>query len=569
MQRYEQLRELVGQLKPRSICEVGTWNGDRAIDLCEEALKHQKAVLYIGIDLFEDITPEISKAELNVKPAFSLAQVKARLDAFRMDNPGFTYALKKGNSRDVLPAMKDGAEKLDFVFIDGGHSIETIRSDFDALRSAKVVALDDYYSEDDAGRKPDITRFGCNAVVAGINHTLLGRGDPVTGGGLVRLAVVGWTPKVNMRVETKNCVPDGNIQENIRYALSKDLKFVWQCREHQKMAVVCSGGPTLDKFYDAIKKDQADGGLVFCVKHSHDKLIERGIVPFGCILLDPRSHVQDFIENPHPDVRYFTATMCHPSTLDRLIEKKATIWAYNALVGAGEDKILGPLNHMMVPGGSTSATRGLALLRVVGFRRFRLYGYDSNYVDVDVVRKKGAAYWEERADNYEHMVRRCAVIAHYWHELDLQKATELGREAVKDSKAIPEIREPVFTVTPDIAGDVLGEFWTDAELLAQVQDFEKLAKAMPECDFEVFGDGFIPSAYRGLSRHNKLPKVGDFDGILGTRVNDAGADAAASDGAKQLAAYRRSKRHRGRRTAGAVGTARTSQSRGGHGGKRT
>lgn len=243
--------------------------------------------------------------------------------------------------------------------------------------------------------------------------------------------------------------------------------------------------------------------------------------------------------------------MCHTSTLDRLLEKNAQIWAYNALVGAGEEKILVPHGHFMIPGGSTSATRGLAVLRVLGFRHFRLFGYASSYADIDVVRKKGATYWNERADNFDFMARQCAIAAHYWRELDVDKASTISQEIVKDSQALPKIVAPVYVVMPDIGGDKLGDFWTDNELVAQAQDFEKLAKAMGDCKFEVFGDGFIPAAYRGLVKHNKLPALGEFDGILGIGTTQPAAAAADERHADGRTAGARHRAPRGARPAGA------------------
>ena len=70
----------------------------------------------------------------------------------------------------------------DFVFIDGGHSVETITSDWlwvsRIINPGAVVVFDDYY-------KPEREGFGCNRIVENITHELLD-GDTFNGT-LIRL----------------------------------------------------------------------------------------------------------------------------------------------------------------------------------------------------------------------------------------------------------------------------------------------------------------------------------------------------------------------------------------------
>lgn len=253
--------------------------------------------------------------------------------------------------------------------------------------------------------------------------------------------------KSNLKVKTKNCVPDDEIQNNIRANVPRISRWVAECRVHNILAVLCSGGPTLKSHIDEIKRKWIEGARIICVKHSHDVLIENGIIPWGCFLLDPRSHVKDFIENPHPDINYFVASMCHPSTVDRLLEKNAKIIGYHAHVGAGEDKVLKEIadGSIMIGGGSTSAIRGVSVLNVLGFRRYHLYGYDSCYWDrapAKTVEANGLPKWFE---------------------------AEVGQR----------------------------RFVTDAELVAQCQDFEKMLKIGRPifAEMEVFGDGMIPHVF--------------------------------------------------------------------------
>ena len=457
--RYRQLTAIIKATKPRSIVEVGCWDGQRAIQMATEALKHHPVVAYWGYDLFEDATEETDARELNVKRHVTLDEINATLTKFRDSNPGFSFLLLKGDTRQTLTNDQTemayrfddgtavGPREAEFVFIDGGHSVETMRSDMEALAGCPVVVMDDFYLEDEDGKRPDITKFGCNSLIDGVKAwKQLADKDSVKDGGHVRMVVRGWEPRVNLVVKTKNCVPEDEIRENIRYSLSRGLPEVAECVPHGNMAIMCSGGPSLIGRLDDIRAyaAKADARIV-CVKHSHDTLLGQGIVPWACVLLDPRSHVRDFIEKPHPKVTYLAASMVHRTTIDQLIEKGARVFLYHASVGANEKDII-KKGHM-IQGGSTSATRGVPVLYALGFRKFACYGYDS-----------------------------C-----YYTKPDMKEKTPNG--------------EPRYFEV-----EVLGrKFWTDGELVAQCQDFEQIIRQGFLVDLETYGDGMIPHIHRQLN----------------------------------------------------------------------
>ena len=52
MNRYEPLTLLCWGIRPDKILEIGTWNGDRAKQLCEAGAS------YVGFDLFEEANEE-------------------------------------------------------------------------------------------------------------------------------------------------------------------------------------------------------------------------------------------------------------------------------------------------------------------------------------------------------------------------------------------------------------------------------------------------------------------------------------------------------------------------------
>lgn len=173
--RYEQLLRAVLDLQPRSILEIGTWDGGRALQM----LKLSPGAEYHGFDLFETADAKTDEEEKNVKPHHSLDAVKARLGAYKAH-------LYRGNTRETL---RDFNVPVDFVWIDGGHSVETIRQDWDNVRRCLLpgaaVFFDDYYSGG-----IDVERYGCNRVVESWSHVVLPMKDPVVPSGFVQMVRV-------------------------------------------------------------------------------------------------------------------------------------------------------------------------------------------------------------------------------------------------------------------------------------------------------------------------------------------------------------------------------------------
>jgi len=168
--RYDQLLPIIRDLKPKHVLEIGTWNGDRAI-----AMMSQTDGVYFGFDLFEGANAETDREESNVKPHWPVERVARKLDAAHVP-----WVLQKGNTRETLPRFREQFPdiKFDFAYIDGGHSIQTIQSDWDNVRQMMnpdgVVVFDDYYT-------PESDRFGCNAVVSSLDHEVLPIEDRVFG----------------------------------------------------------------------------------------------------------------------------------------------------------------------------------------------------------------------------------------------------------------------------------------------------------------------------------------------------------------------------------------------------
>ena len=159
--RYRHLFHCINECRARRIMEIGTWNGNHAVAMIEVAKKHwlPGEIEYYGFDLFEDMDEETMEVEIAKKPP-SYNEVKEKLE-----KTGAKIRLYKGNTLNTLPEAVKNLPKMDFVFIDGGHSMETVQNDWayskQLMHDKTVVIFDDYWNRGNSG---------CNKIVDSIDR---------------------------------------------------------------------------------------------------------------------------------------------------------------------------------------------------------------------------------------------------------------------------------------------------------------------------------------------------------------------------------------------------------------
>lgn len=159
--RYKYLFEIIKNNRCKRIMEVGTWDGEHASQMIKVAKKNfrPEETEYYGFDLFELLNDEMAQEEYALIPP-NLEKVENRLEKTKAK-----IHLYRGNTNDTLPKVINKLPKMDFVFIDGGHSLETVQNDWKYVQQVMgyhtVVIFDDYWNRED---------LGCKKVVEGIDR---------------------------------------------------------------------------------------------------------------------------------------------------------------------------------------------------------------------------------------------------------------------------------------------------------------------------------------------------------------------------------------------------------------
>ena len=264
-------------------------------------------------------------------------------------------------------------------------------------------------------------------------------------------------------VKPKDSVPDEYIKKNLIANAELIPEWISRCRVHTRGGVIISAGPTLDyhrlreKYYAGSKVTHSD---ILCVKHALPGLAEHDIIPWGCIVLDPReiggvsTHGvvrKNLFENISPKTIFFVASMTDPSVTQHLLDIGATVYGFhaysNAIKNIVEDEDF-PLDTdtVYITGGTCAATRAVGLLHTLGYRRAVLAGFDGSMAEPS----------EEEKDD--------KIVSH-------------------DGVERPQYLSVNINDKP---------FWTTGELLAMAQDCERLFdKTDLDIDLEFLGENTL------------------------------------------------------------------------------
>lgn len=234
--------------------------------------------------------------------------------------------------------------------------------------------------------------------------------------------VSGKQQDVELIVTTNNSRPKPELRANIEYACNllneKKVNQVCPCNLHDRKAVMVGGAPSYKDRLEEIRQRHADGEYILATKNSYKYLQDNGITPWACVLLDPRPHVIDYLQDADASIRWFVASQCVPEVFDLLLEKHCNVWCYHAGVGVGEDSLIPDMRlpevDMLIMGGSTSMTRGVRLFSQLGFYKFALYGLDSSYREKPTDELWGIS--QDKEPQFIHMVYGKKQTQKHWSD---------------------------------------------------------------------------------------------------------------------------------------------------------
>lgn len=248
------------------------------------------------------------------------------------------------------------------------------------------------------------------------------------------------------------------LRANVRSAIRRGLvQAKPHDPNHQRICLI-GGGPSLNDTIDELREQVFEGHKLVAINNTYNWLIEHNFRPSVVVVMDARAFNSRFIEKNIPGCQYFLASQCAPETFDIVEDRQAYI--FHCMCDIGEKKILDRFynkRYYGVPGGSTVTLRAIMLMRMLGFQKMDIYGFDSCWLE-----KKHHAYEQKENDGDHHF--RVWSIPH-------------------DDTGPREDLKVQFTCAP----------W----MMKQYEDFLSLVKHKGHLfDLNIHGDGLIAHAVR-------------------------------------------------------------------------
>lgn len=174
---------------------------------------------------------------------------------------------------------------------------------------------------------------------------------------------------------------DAQLLANVRASIRRGYPQVKpQAIQADGIALVC-GGPSLESTLGELRDAVAAGLKVVTVNGAYQWCLERNIVPSMQVVMDARASNARFLDPPLPRCHYALASQCDPA-LWNAVEGRPNVWIYHVGASEEESAVHAVLDAYYlkqwhgIGGGTTVGTRAIALLRVLGYVRFDVFGMD-------------------------------------------------------------------------------------------------------------------------------------------------------------------------------------------------
>ena len=182
-----------------------------------------------------------------------------------------------------------------------------------------------------------------------------------------------------------------DVLANVMFASTPPYHWLQHEAKTNRPALLIGGGPSVDAFYETIRREQKAGAAIFAMNGTRAMLGRVGIVPDYFVLVDAQPHAAEFVG---PASTYLLASTCNRAVFDKFDDADDVVIWHPSFPGVSD--IPCDRERVLIGGGSSVGILSMSLAYVLGFRDIRLFGFDSSYAGT-----RGHAYPQHQNDGDE------------------------------------------------------------------------------------------------------------------------------------------------------------------------
>lgn len=186
--------------------------------------------------------------------------------------------------------------------------------------------------------------------------------------------------------DTISGIPFDKLIENVRATMARGLpEFVHAPLPNRAAAVIVTGGPSAHMMAQKIRELAAAGATVFAVKAVWRWLMNLGVTPDYCVMIDPHPSQAAYVVGAPKEMKWLIASQCDPAVFDQLKAQNADVTVFHVpLKGADNPGLSLPDGSLdrgkqLVPGGGGVGSRTVRIAAVMGHVPLHLFGFDCCY----------------------------------------------------------------------------------------------------------------------------------------------------------------------------------------------
>ena len=166
------------------------------------------------------------------------------------------------------------------------------------------------------------------------------------------------------------------IVANAKHNIKQGYLQVQPHPANTEEVMIVGGSPSVKGQLEKIKELRAKGVKLITINGAYKWCIDNGLTPSAMVMLDAREFNSRFTKPVVDDCKYFLASQCNPKAFEGLPKDRTYLWHTQAEFL--NDELAKQFEAWYpVPGGSTVLLRAIPLFRMLGFKRFHLFGCDS------------------------------------------------------------------------------------------------------------------------------------------------------------------------------------------------